>query len=339
MSTKVEAVTPTKVEAVTPGGWPRKAAGALVVVVGLVLIGSTFVNNLFEVGPAFEEMIDDFRPMLTDEALGTAKTDIAGLAAVADEFENAVVPGMSAQLGMDPQQFGAFLGESFPDVAQGAAALPEIATTFNGLIGTLEAEQGRFASADAIPTESLPATTVPWGMLAAGVLAVVVGVVMFAKLRLGSMLALSLGVLLVAIPALLSLTDKAADADQLNENLEPVYTAELVSGAQGALGVVGAMGAQLQSDMLPALAQQLEMQPDQLSGFIGENFPAMAGVMANMETTMGRFDGMVGSFDANLDNYETLKPVKFVPIIWTLILSGIGLILFGAWGFVASSKD
>ena len=176
-------------------------------------------------------------------------------------------------------------------------------------------------------------------MLAAGVLAVVVGVVMFAKLRLGSMLALSLGVLLVAIPALLSLTDKAADADQLNENLEPVYTAELVSGAQGALGVVGAMGAQLQSDMLPALAQQLEMQPDQLSGFIGENFPAMAGVMANMETTMGRFDGMVGSFDANLDNYETLKPVKFVPIIWTLILSGIGLILFGAWGFVASSKD
>ncbi len=54
---------------------------------------------------------------------------------------------------------------------------------------------------------------------------------------------------------------------------------------------------------------------------------------------MGRFDGMVASFDANLDNYETLKPVKFVPIIWTLIISGIGLILFGAWGFVASSKD
>lgn len=91
--------------------------------------------------------------------------------------------------------------------------------------------------------------------------------------------------------------------------------------------------------MLPALAQQLEMQPDELSGFIGENFPAMAGVMANMESTMGRFQGMVTSFDSNLDNYETLKPVKFVPIIWTLIVAGVGLVIFGAWGFVAAAKD
>jgi len=153
------------------------------------------------------------------------------------------------------------------------------------------------------------------------------------------MLALTLGVLLVAVTAALSLPQKAADADQLNENLEPVYTAELVTGAEGALGVVGAMGDELQNEMLPALAEQLEMQPDELSGFIGENFPAMAGVMANMESTMGRFQGMVTSFDSNLDNYDTLKPVKFVPIIWTLIVAGVGLVIFGAFGFVAAAKD
>ncbi len=315
------------------------ASGALVVVAGVVLIASAFMNNLFEVGPAFEEMIGDFRPMVTDEALETAKADIGGLSAVGDEFQNAVIPGMSQALGMDPQQFGDFLGENFPAVAQGAAALPEISGTFSGLIGTLEAEQGRFASADAIPTEGLPATTVPWGMLGAGVIAVIIGVVMFSRLRLGSLLALVLGVALVAVPASLSLPQKAADADQLNENLEPVYTAELVAGAEGALGVIGAMGEELQTAMLPALAAQLQMQPDQLNGFIGENFPAMAGVMANMDATMGRFQGMVTSFDSNLDNYETLKPVKFVPIIWTLIIAGIGMVLFGAWGFVASSKE
>ena len=253
--------------------WQRMAAGALVVVAGLVLIASTFMNNLFEVGPAFEEMIDDFRPMVTDEALDTAKADIGGLSAVADEFQNAVIPGMSQQLGMDAAQFGGFLGENFPAVAQGAAALPEISATFNGLIGTLEAEQGRFASADAIPTDSLPATTVPWGMLAAGVVAVVIGLVMFGRPRLGSLLALVLGVALVAVSAFLSLPQKAADADMLNENLEPVYTAELVAGAEGALGVVGAMGDELKTAMLPALAQQLGMPPDELNGFIGENFP------------------------------------------------------------------
>lgn len=329
----------TESKNVAPGGWQRMAAGALVVIAGLVLIGSTFINNLFEVGPAFEEMIDDFRPMLTDEALNTAKADIGGLSAVADEFQTAVIPGMSQQLGMSPEEFGGFLGENFPAVAQGAAALPEISTTFSGLIGTLEAEQGRFASADAIPTEDLPATTVPWGMLAAGILAVVVGLVMFGRLRLGSLLALALGVLLVAAAGLLSLPQKAADADELNANLEPVYTAELVAGAQGALGVVGAMGEEMQTAMLPALAQQLEMQPDQLNAFIGENFPAMAGVMANMDSTMDRFQGMVTSFENNLDNYDVLKPVKFVPIIWTMIIAGIAIVLFGAWGFLASSDE
>ena len=308
-------------------------------VAGVVLIASAFMNNLFEVGPAFEDMIDDFRPMLTNEALDTAKADIGGLSTVGDEFQNSVIPGMSQALGMDPQQFGGFLGENFPAVAQGVAALPEISGTFSGLIGTLEAEQGRFASADAIPTEGLPATTVPWGLLGAGVLAVIIGLVMFSRLRLGSLLALVLGVALVAVPAFLSLPQKAADADQLNENLEPVYTAELVAGAEGALGVVGAMGEEMQTAMLPALAEQLQMQPDQMIGFIGENFPAMAGVMANMDATMGRFQGMVASFDANLDNYDVLKPVKFVPIIWTLIIAGIGMVLFGAWGFVASSKE
>ena len=319
--------------------WQRMASGALVVVAGVVLIASAFMNNLFEVGPAFEDMIDDFRPMVTDEALDTAKADIGGLSAVGDEFQNSVIPGMSQALGMDPQQFGGFLGENFPAVAQGAAALPEISGTFSGLIGTLEAEQGRFASADAIPTEGLPATTVPWGLLGAGLLAVIIGLVMFSRLRLGSLLALVLGVALVAVPAFLSLPQKAADADQLNENLEPVYTAELVAGAEGALGVVGAMGEEMQVAMLPALAEQLQMQPDQMIGFIGENFPAMAGVMANMDATLGRFQGMVTSFDANLDNYDVLKPVKFVPIIWTLIIAGIGIVLFGAWGFVASSKE
>jgi hypothetical protein len=302
--------------------WQRMASGALVVVAGSVLVASAFMNNLFEVGPAFEEMIDDFRPLLTDEALETAMADIGGLGAVADEFENAVIPGMSLQLGMDLAQFGGFLNENFPAVAQGVAALPEISTTFSGLIGTLEAEQARFASADAIPAESLPATTVPWGMLGAGVLAVIIGLVMFGRLRLGSLLALVLGVGLVAVSAFLSLPQKAADADQLNANLEPVYTAELVAGAEGALQVVGAMGNDLQSAMLPALAQQLQMEPDQLVGFIGENLPAMGGVMANMDATI-----------------EVLKPVKFVPIIWTMIIVGIALVVFGAWGFIASSEE
>ena len=51
----------------------RRVAAGLVVLVGVVLLISTFANNLFKVGSDFEEMIDDFRPMLEDEAIASAR--------------------------------------------------------------------------------------------------------------------------------------------------------------------------------------------------------------------------------------------------------------------------
>ena len=323
----------------TRSKWQTWASAALVLAVGAVFIVSVFANNLFEVGPAFEDLIDDFRPILTDEALATAEADVAGLGAVGEEFQNAVVPGMAQALGMSPEEFGGFMQQSFPDVANGAAALPEIGETFTGVIGTLKAEQARFASADAIPTESLPATTVPWSLFIVGILTVLIGGFMVYRAKLGSIIAVVLGVALIVVPLILSLPGKASDADTLNENLEPVYTPELVQGAAGALQVVGAMGTQMQTEMLPALATQLQMAPDQLNAFLGENFPATAGVLTNMDAMSQRFDGLVTTFDANLDNYEVLKPVKFVPIIWTIIIGGIALLLFGGWGFIASRRS
>jgi len=47
-------------------------------------------------------------------------------------------------------------------------ALPTAIPTFDGLINTLDKQRPLFASADAIPTKSLPATTVPWALLGAG---------------------------------------------------------------------------------------------------------------------------------------------------------------------------
>ncbi|MBT8197933.1 MAG: hypothetical protein KJO84_05465, partial [Acidimicrobiia bacterium] len=216
--------------------------------------------------------------------------------------------------------------------------LPAIETQFSSVLGTLKAEQDRFASADAIPTEDLPATTVPWGLFIAGIATILVGGYMLYRIRMGSMVAIGLGVALVVVPLLLSLVGKAADADELNENLEPVYTQELVDGAKGALEVVGAMGTEMQTAMLPTLATQLQFTPDQLNAFLGENFPATAGVLSNLDEVSGRFNGLVTTFDENLDNYEVLKPVAFTPIIWTIIIGGLALIAFGAWGFIDSRK-
>lgn len=318
----------------------RRIAALVVAAAGVVLLISTFTNNLFKVGPDFEEMIDDFRPILTEESIASARADLVMLDGVGTEFQTAIVPALSQQLGMSAEEFMGFTASSFPDVAAGVGALPDIVPTFNGLIDTLDSQRSLFASADAIPTESLPATTVPWGLFFAGLALIVAGVFLFLPGKLGLALTGGLGAAILIATLVLSLIPKAADADELNENLEPIYTAELVANAKGAISVIGAMGAQMQGEMLPALGQQLGMTGDQLNGFLGENFPTTAQALQTLPASLGRFQGLVTAFDDNLDNYDTIKPVAFTPIIWTLFASGlVTLAAFAVAAFFGRRED
>ncbi len=303
--------------------------------VGAVLITVAILRNLFAVGPAFESMIDDFRPWLTDESIAALRTDLNGLGGAVDEFQTDLAPALATQLGMNADQFGTMLATEFPAVATGMATVPQAATTFTGIIDLLDAQQENFASADAIPTESLPATTVPWGMVAAGAFAMVIGVAMaMGKGRAAAVAALVLGLLLVAIPFVLSLPDKAQGADDLNAALKPVYNEEMVTGAAGAVDVVAAMGTEMSEKMIPGLGLMLGMTDTEVQQFLGAGFPAIAGAMGTLPESIGRFNGMVGAFSENLDNYDTLKPVAFVPIVWTLVAAGAALVLLGGLGLV-----
>jgi hypothetical protein len=320
--------------------WQRKAAGVVVAAVGVAFIVSVVVNNLFSVGPAFERMADGFRPAMQAESITSLARDLDGLQAVTDEFSVVAVPMLSDAVGVAPDEFVGFMTEQFPEVATGIEQLPTIIESFRGVVGTLDAEQERFASADAIPTASLPATTVPWGLTIAGVALLGLGIVIVVRPgRLAPVAALVVGALLILVPLALSLPGKAADADTMNENLKPVYTAELIAGADQGLAVVGAMGTQLQVEMLPALAQQLGMDEAALQGFLGENLPAMSGAMAGMPDAMGRFTTVVEIFRTHLDDYDTINAVAFVPIVWTMILGGILAALAGAWAFFAHRRE
>ncbi len=320
----------------TAGGFgsvsmPRKISGGLVILVGVVFIVVTLINNLFAVGPAFEEMITDFRPLLAEESLNTARADIAVLEAAGEEFQTAVAPGMAQALGMTPEEFAGMVQGQYPAVAQGMQALPEITATFSGLIDTLDSQRALFESADAIPSDDLSATTVPWIITISGLLAIAAGVMLFMPGRVWAILTVVLGAVLLIATFALNLPQKAADADELNENLTPIYTQELIDGATGSLAIIGAMGQEMQTKMLPDLAAALGMSPDELNAFMGENFPATAAAMQSMPDSLPRFEGFVGVFAMNLDNYETIQPVSFTPIIWMMVIGGILILLAGGY--------
>lgn len=326
--------------ATTSGGFgsvstARKVAAGVVIAVGVIFLIITATNNLFEVGPAFEEMIDDFRPVLTDESLAVARGDIEGLEAAGEEFQTVVAPAMAQALGITTEEFAGLVESQYPAVAGGMAALPEITATFSGLIDTLDSQQELFASADAIPSEDVPATAVPWIIAVSGVLGIAIGIMMFKPGKTWAILAVVVGAGLVIVTFAMSLPQKASDADQLNENLTTIYTQELIDGAAGSLAVIGAMGQQMQGEMLPDLAAQLGMSQDELNAFMGEQFPATAAAMQTMPASLERFEAFVGVFAENLDNYMTIQPVTFVPIIWAMIIGGALMVLMGGYCLAA----
>lgn len=171
-----------------------------------------------------------------------------------------------------------------------------------------------------------------------GILAIAAGVLMLKPGRIWAILALGLGVGLIIGTVALSLPQKAADADRLNENLAPIYTQELIDGANQSLAIIGAMGEEMQTKMLPDLAAELGMSQDQLNAFMGENFPATAAAMQSMPESLPRFQAFIGVFDANLDNFETIQPVAFSPVIWVFLFGGVLITLSSGYCVVTKQS-
>lgn len=319
-------------------GWPHQVAAGLLVLIGAAFVAVTLTVNLFNVGPAFDRMTTDFRPIMTEQAIATDQQDLASLAAAGTEIQNSMLPALAQQLGMTPAQMQQMIGTNYPDVAAGMAALPEIIPSFSGLVTTLDEQRPYFEAADAIPTTSIPATSVPWGLAAVGVLAMGLGVWVWFRPRGSAVAVTVMGALLIAIPLVLSMPHKASYADTLNDNLKPVYTQQLIDNANGALTTLGAMGTQMQQQMLPDLAAQLKMTPDQLNQFMATNFPDTSAALAALPDAMGRFQDLVTRFDNRLADYNTMKPAAFTPIVWFMIGGGAALFLLGGAGVVVTAR-
>jgi len=191
--------------------WHRRVAGGLVAAVGLAFIIVVIVNRLFTVGPAFERVSDAFRPYMQTAAITRLQQDVNQLRASAREYSTTGVEQLSTAFGMTPNSFDGYVTATQPAVAEGMRATPAIAAQFDALLQTLRAEQGRFASADAIPTSTFPATTVPWAMTIVGIVLLGLGIAMMVHpIRLWPALAIVVGAAMVVVPLAFQLPSKAS---------------------------------------------------------------------------------------------------------------------------------
>jgi hypothetical protein len=316
-------------------GWPRKLAAGVMVLLGGGFVTITLMANLFHVGPAFDRLTDSFRPVMTQQSIQAAQQNVRGLSAAGSEIQTKLLPALAQQMNMTPTQLQQMMATQYPDVAKGLAQVQPISQNFTALLNNLDQTQPLFLSADAIPTKDVPATSVPWSLLAVGLISIALGLVVWFSPRVRApVIATVVGGALIALPLSMNMVHKASDADQMNANLKSMYNQSLIDNARGALQTLGAMGTQMQHKMLPQLAAQLHMTPAQLDSMLRHNFPATGAALKSLPAAMTDFGDMVNRFDQRLADYNTLKPVSFLPIVWFMVGGGIALFALGGAGIL-----
>lgn len=309
----------------------RRVTGTIVMLVGVVFIVMVLGAHLFRASNSFERLSKDFRPLNTSASVTALRGDIAGLQAVGNEFAQKGTAVIGPIFEVTPQQAAATFAQQFPATARGVLALPTIASQLNGLTDTLANEQARFAQADAIPTTSQSSIVVPWFILITGILALLAGFAMMAPGMVAPALGLLLGAVMLISPLTTSLPQKSADADTLNDHLRPVFTTTTVTGLRTSLATLQAMGAELQTTVVPTLAQRLGVSPTEAQQFLARSFPVLSAALPQFPTAFTRLGQTIDVVDRNIVNFRNASQPTLEPIAWITVGGGIATILLSGW--------
>jgi hypothetical protein len=283
-----------------------------------------------------DNLTNSFRPAFKPAALTQTKADMATVQAMSDELRAKTLPAVAGALKMTPAQLQAFIAQNFPAVNKGVSQLDTVLPYFSNLIAGLDAQAPNFRKADAIPTKNLPATTVPYIFLLPGLLLAGLSVLGWVLSSTAARRAVwgcgAVGLVLIVAPLVLTVPAKAQAVDNLTNAFRPVFTAQGAATTRANMDTVQNMSDELQAKMLPALAGALQMTPAQLQAFIGQNFPAVAKGVSQLNVILPRFQGLVKGIEGNVGTFKKADsiPTKGTPttlLHWLFVLPGIALVL------------
>ncbi len=155
------------------------------------------------------------------------------------------------------------------------------------------------------------------------------------RIALGAMVVI--GAFLIVFPLATNLPGKSsATGDMMTAFRPQMATTALAQGVTDGQ-VMAAMGQQLNTQMLPALAAQLHMTPTQLSAFLASNYPAVGKGLAEFGTILPFFGNLNATMQAQQSNFQLADqiPTGFMPptsMTWLFVVPGGVLVLFGLFG-------
>jgi hypothetical protein len=148
----------------------------------------------------------------------------------------------------------------------------------------------------------------------------------------------AIGAFLIVLPLATSLPGKSDATGQMMSAFRPQMTDSALAQGRADQKTMQTMGDQLGGQMLPALATQLKMTPDQLSAFLAQNFPATAKGLAAMPAMLPFFGNLQATMEAQQANFQQADqiPTSFLPptsMTMLFVIPGALLVMVAGYGF------
>lgn len=320
-----------------------RAVLAVVALAGAFLIALPLATGLPGKSQASANLMNAFRPAMTNQALAQSAADMQTVAAMSAALQNGLMPAVAAQLNMSGSQLTQYLAANYPNVATLVVSGPQIQQYFTSLRATMAAQQGNFQQADQIPTGFLPPTSMVWLFVIPGSILLVIGVIGVARPRWGRILIAAAGVVgIVLVVGLLatSMYAKASAADTMNTAFQPVFTTQSVQQGQSYAATVQAAGTEVTSKLIPALTSAFHLTPAQLDALMSSTYPQFVSGVTALPGIVSRMEAATSIIAANAGNYTQTASIPWTPgsmvtMFWMLVGPAAAVILASAGALLA----
>ncbi len=296
---------------------PRRGLLVAAVVVGLSLALAPVVFQMFSRAPGGGDMIDGFRPYMTEAKIGRYQRDLGIIDAAHTQIGRSLLPALSDGLGLDDGQIIA----RFPSFASFTDDWPAIEADMGGMLRTMRGDIPNYEAVDALP----PFALFPWFFVVPGLFIAGLGIAALVASRRGRatrglLIGLAvMGIGVVAAPAIFQMFTRAPKGADMINDFRPYMTDSKLQSIQGYFVTIAAGEGNLRTAVLPAIPSGSRPEIDRFVGEWPGIFRDFAPMIATMQENIGNYQGV-----------DALPPFDLFP--WFFVVPGalVALCAFGA---------
>jgi hypothetical protein len=298
--------------------WPL----VVTLVVGLGVAFAPVAFQMFSRAPKGGDMINAFRPYMTERKITKFQADMREINAAVVESRQQLRPLLAQRAGLST----ADVNKQYASYADFERRWRSIDDDMSDMLRTMHRDIGDYAAVDALP----PFPLFPWFFVAPGLL--IAGASawgLIARRRGGSgrgatLALITLGVGLIAAPAVFQMFTRAPKGGHMINEFRPLMTRPKVQRIQGYFLVIGSGEGTIRAQMLPDLEQH-GLTAAQLQA----QLPKFHQFSADWASISNQMAPMIGAMSDNVENYQAVDALPPFPLFpYFFVLPGVLVIAF-----------